>query len=447
MKKHALRVGPASLLVFSLGLVLPGAAAAASCAPQIEGPVPVTATSKPYSKVDLPDAGATEEEFFLSCDVTAGHYKTLIHVNLPKAAGSGIVVVEPWHPGDLWPLYAKVSEYEARAGHVHVVVVGNPFLLDTAIKKQNPARYGSLTIPGTGARSVAQTPAGQTAEFEILAQVGAFIKSGGLPGVKARKVILGGMSQTGGVTRAYIAWEHPGPGAKSVYDGYFPEQAAGGSYKTPIPDLDVPVVELQGEREMMVSLNHELVPIPYRRADGPLYRLYEVPGMPHVATRGRPEGGGTNCSGHTHTDFPTFYVYGATLKNLINWVDKGIAAPHVARIKTEVGGREIMRDSAGNALGGYRTSYVDVPKATYHATWGDYYLMADGKPSDAAAQRCDKMGWIAPLSSERLKKLYPTHADYVSKVGKSLDGLVKAKLMLPEDAKDLRDEANQAKIP
>ena len=441
-----------SVIAGLIAVFVPSANAqpAAVCTPTIDGPIAVTADSKPYERVAIPQAGAVEEEFFVSCDVKAGHYKTLIHVRLPKAPvqQSGIVIAEPWHGGNLWTLYAKTSEYDARAGHVAVIIVGSPRVLDNSIKKSNPSRYASLTLPA-GAQIKTGTSTQDATELEVLGQVGLLIKKGGIPGVKARKVILGGMSQTGGVTRAYITYEHSGAGAKSVYDGYFPMQSAVSSYATSIPDLDVPVVEVQGERELIdVRVRAGADHIIYRRPDGALYRLYEVAGMPHVQTRGRGEDnvGDYGCKGRTLSDYPLFYVYAASLDNLIGWVDKGVPAPHVSWIETNQNGSEIKRDSFGNALGGYRLSYVDVPIATYHSTWADYVMTPNG-PSDPEAARCDRIGWMTPLPPEQLKKLYPTHEDYVRKVNDSLKSLVAARLLLFEDAKALADEASAARVP
>ena len=189
-------VGVVSALAFppsSAGHVAAQGAGAAGlrsvpCVPRVEGPIGSTTDSSPYRRVDLP-ANVVEQEFFVSCRVAAGEYRTLVHVRAPKdpARASGIVVVEPWHPGNLWPLYAKVSEYEARTGHTAVIVVGNPMLLADTIKQANVTRYATLSLPGTGARSVADTAAGETTEFEVLSQVGTLIKGGGLPGVRARQ--------------------------------------------------------------------------------------------------------------------------------------------------------------------------------------------------------------------------------------------------------------------
>ncbi len=446
------------IAAFAIGIV--PTVAAAPCIPKVEGPVPFTDRSQIDARSRVP-ANVVEEEFFISCEIAGGSYKTLIHVRLPKApaAQSGIVVVEPWHPNGSWTLYSKISDYEARTGIVNVAVAGNPMIVETLIKPVNPARYASLSLPGKGARSYANTPKGETTEMEVLGQIGALIKSGGLPGIKPRRVILGGMSQTGGVVRAYIAFEHSKPGTKSVYDAYFPAQSAVPSYKTPLPDLDVPVLELQGERELIVMFERGADHVTYRRDDGPLYRLYEVPAMPHIVTRNGTarEEGPRGCSGHTLTDFPVDAVYAASLDNLITWLDKGVAPPHVPHIETSPDGREIKRDAYGNALGGFRTTYLDVPIATYHSTWGSYTTIVEvpgqavaggqGKVSDEVAARCDMIGWTQPVDKDKVKALYPTHADYVKKVSASTAALVRKHLLLPADAAVFNEEAKAASIP
>jgi hypothetical protein len=420
----------------------------AACLPKVEGPIAETDSSKIYRKSILP-AGVSEKEYFISCTVAQGTYKTLVQVRAPQdsARQSGIVIAEPWHPGNTWSLYPKIRDYLAREGDTAVIFVGNPMIIRDLIKPAEPARYESLNLPGKGARSIVDTPRGETTEMEIIRQVGALIKSGGLPGVRARKVILGGMSQTGGVVRTYIAYEHNQPGVKSVYDGYFPEQSAVPSYTGPIPDLDVPVVELQGEREFLVTLERGFDHIKYRRADGPLYRLYEVPGLPHIATRGALEPSNAACTGHMVTNFPTSAVYNAALDAEIKWVDRGIAAPHIAPMKTSADGLQLERDAFGNAIGGWRTSYFDVPTATYHATWGTYKVTPSGGYTDEIAEKCDMIGWIDPAAAEKRKSLYPDHAAYVAKVNQDIDALIRSRMLLPEDAGELRSEAQAAAIP
>ena len=247
---------------------------------------------------------------------------------------------------------------------------------------------------------------------------------------------------------------------KSVFDGYFPAQGRKTGYAGPLPDMDVPIIDLEGERELEVLPYAGEPTITYRRPDGPLFRLYEVPGMVHDITRGAPPTafGADKCGGgHTLSDFPNQVVFSAVLSKLVAWVEKGVAPPSVPWISTSADGREIKRDQFGNALGGYRISYVDAPINTYHALWAKYSVkprvspgpdpvVAVG-PADQAAIDCDKIGWMEPLSKAQLQKLYSSHDDYVAKVSKSLDASVAQGLVLPEDAKDLLKEAQEAKIP
>jgi hypothetical protein len=431
---------PAALLA----AIAPAHAAPPSCTPKIEA-VPFGGDTKVAERIDKVGNGGTGEEFFVSCTGTAGAYKTLVQVRLPKAPQSGIVLVEP----DQIHIYPKAGDYMSRAGHVDVVVVSSPRLMDS-VKKANPARYGSLNLPAgpdSGHFEIGSHLYEAPTEFEVLSQVGAFIKAGGIPGIKPRKVILGGMSYFGGVVRNYIAYEHPRPGMKSVYDGYFPTQSQKLSYTAPTPDLDVPVMDLEGERELVVIPQAGAKSITYRRPDSALFRLYEVPGMPHNVTRGAAEGtGGAKCTGHTVSNFPNNAIYAAVMDKLVAWVDKGQTPARVPWISTSADGLTINRDTFGNALGGYRISYVDAPVATYHASWANYTTTASG-PSDANALACDKVGWYAPLPDAQLKGLYASHDDYVAKVDKSLDESVAKGLLLKEDAQELRDEARQAKVP
>jgi hypothetical protein len=441
MKASHLGIG-AALLVFS------ASAASAACMPTVEGPVAVDGMSQPYEPFSnpyngaRPPAGEIEQEFFVSCDVSGGHYKTLVHVTMPRdpAKRSGIAIVEPWHPQDFWTIYDKARPYITRAGHTSIVIVGSNFVLTSFIKKGNPERYASLNLPGPATRVQGAPP--DPTQNEVLGQVGALIKSGGIPGVKVRKAVLGGMSATAGVTRAYMLYEHATPGTKSVYDGYFPEQGGG----APIADIDVPVIEIQGEREIIGAFERGATKLTYRRDDGPLYRLYEAPGSPHIAYRNRIEPGIADCVGHPWSDYPTEMLFGLALDHLVQWVDKGVAAPHMSRMDVDEAGKTVHRDQFGNALGGLRISYLDVPTATYHATWGNYTMTANG-PSDAMAAKCDLIGWIAPLPPETLKQLYPAHAAYVAKVKKDTADLVHKRMLLPVDAAELNAEAQKADVP
>ena len=91
-------------------------------------------------------------------------------------------------------------------------------------------------------------------------------------------------------------------------------------------------------------------------------------------------------------------------------------------------------DSNGNAKGGVRSPYLEVPIATYYA-------------SREGRGLCTLFGYEVPFNSSLLKKLYPTHAEYVSKVNRSTDKLFKQGWLLKADAQQIKTDAAQAKIP
>ncbi len=431
------------------------AGASTGCLPKIEGPIAATAQSRPYvpanarvSGVDVnaPPAGYVAEEYFISCTVKGTAYKTLINVMHPAdpKGASGFVIVEPWHGGNNWAIYSKVKPYLARKGHAHVTVVARPSVMKNFIKTADAKRYATLSLPND-----------PITESEVLAQAGALLKSGGVKGLNARRVILAGHSSTGAATRRYIADEQGKAkfDGKSVYDGYFPAQGAvsevgKNGLSARIPDIDVPVIELQGERELMIGFTRGATEIVYRRPDGPLYRLYEIPGMSHEPTRDYseitiPTGDPATwvCERKERSSFPQREVFAAALDLLVRWIDTGKAAPHAPLIQVQADGRNVMRDAYGNAKGGWRTPGFEVPVATHYAIAGPYPV---GKQNGA---RCD---WIAsdkPLDKAQLTKLYASHEDYVAKTDKSVDALVAGGWLLKDDAATFRAEARAAKVP
>jgi hypothetical protein len=281
-------------------------------------------------------------------------------------------------------------------------------------------------------------------EFKVLTQIGAFIKQGGVPHVTVRKLIMEGQSGSAGQVRRYIAQEgHIAVlNGRSVFDGYFPAETAVSMSSSPIEDQSVPVVEIQGETELLRSFEKRGFRAAYRRADGPLYRLYEVPGMSHISTLPTSlEFDHTwNCGVITVSDFPQEAIYMTALDLLVNWVDGGVAPPHLPRIETSSDGSVIERDAFGNAKGGWRTAYLDVPFATYD-------VASSLGPQGAHGPRCDMIGNIKRLDETTLKQLYPTHADYVRKFNADIDGMIANHWYLPEEAAFAREEARMASIP
>jgi hypothetical protein len=109
-------------------------------------------------------------------------------------------------------------------------------------------------------------------------------------------------------------------------------------------------------------------------------------------------------------------------------------------------------DADGNTIGGLPNTNMLVPLATYLG-WNVR------KAGFSEGDSCDLTGAIVPFFrtlAERqaagdprpsLQERYPTHADYVAKVTAAANSLVSRRLLLPDDATFLINQANAAAVP
>jgi hypothetical protein len=441
----------------------------------LEGPIAITADSDPFRGTNaqpipgpglpplpLAEAGYVEEEYFVAGEAEGVAYRTSLLIRRPgdPTAFSGVVLLETVHAAGAVPFSAHHIAL-AREGHGYAMVASQKVALDQHVKPSNPDRYASLDVPDpSGTTAGPGMTKGATAESmaahmrdlermapvsnEIMSQVGAVLKSdppaGPFGDGRVTHLIMGGSSQTGGTTLGYVRAAHAGarmPGGGPIFDGYFPSLAGG---TEPVSGGDAAVVHALGEGDIMGGR-----PLGYRRADGDevndRYRLYEIVAASHVPTRGYASAAdifplladADPASGEL-SQFPAAMPYMAAVHNLIEWVTNGVAPPRAERIETDANG-EIVRDEYGNARGGVRLSYVDVPFATYIAS----------TPGETMFQRM--IGLQVPLSKEQLASMYPTHDDYVAKVKASVEGLVRDRWIFPEDGDEIMREAEAAAIP
>ena len=102
-----------------------------------------------------------------------------------------------------------------------------------------------------------------------------------------------------------------------------------------------------------------------RRDDGEaaddLYRLYEIPGAPHVSRIEACDGVGSS--------FPTTYFVRGAFELLFRWAEEHIAPPTAERLHLATVGVVSVAavDEVGNAIGGVRSPFVDVPLVRYEA--------------------------------------------------------------------------------
>jgi hypothetical protein len=90
-------------------------------------------------------------------------------------------------------------------------------------------------------------------------------------------------------------------------------------------------------------------------------------------------------------------------------------------------------DQYGNAVGGVRTPWLDVPIATYY-------------PSSTPAS-CSLQGHRMPFTSEQLAALYPDHGYYVRPFIAETDRLVHERWLTPADADAAINTAANSSVP
>jgi hypothetical protein len=416
-----------------------------ACVPTVDA-APITASSPGFKAVFQPDlpTGWVDEEFFISCSSPDLTYKTAVFVRRPEdvSRASGVVAVDPLHSLGLWGMQALIGKWFVARDIVQVGVAATSDSLDRVLKGAIPNRYDSLSVPAT-----------DDAPNEILAGVGALLHSRPralLSGARVKSVILGGWSQTSVMTRSFIG----SPQAKAtidgkrVFDGFFPGQAAvgssGRSQVQRVRDIGLPVLELQGERELLVTISI-YGSLGYRRSDSNTYRLYEVTGMSHV--NNEPESpvsgfaGSVKCErppGATGSAFRQTDIWQMAFDNLVRWISKGVAPPRAPRIKLEADGKTVKRDEYGNALGGLRSVVVDVPTAGIMPT--------SLAPGGVVMNPCAYVGYQLDLSDEQLRDLYGTHAGYVRAVTKDTKKLVRERFLLPDDAAEIVAAAESSDV-
>ena len=91
-------------------------------------------------------------------------------------------------------------------------------------------------------------------------------------------------------------------------------------------------------------------------------------------------------------------------------------------------------DQFGNSTGGVRSSYLDVPNARW-------FYASPGPGLNFL------IGYVAPFDTYRLKPLYTSHQDYVSKVIDEIRQLVSEGYIVREDGDEIVQHALSSDVP
>ena len=414
-------MGTTTKKVFA-ALLLAGAATANAVVPPIpvvEGPITGPGEMHPGIRpgpdgTNLEDFGYIIEEYFVSGTAAGQPYKTRIVIRKPPTPQqfSGMMVGEPTHRGG----NALICQYArfgiGKRGHGCVTVaarrinLNNPATAGAGLKEFNPDRYGSLQVADT------QTN-------EIIAQVGRLIRSnlaGGPMGVyDVSTLILSGTSDSSGATRAFMSsstqLDHADlrmPDGGPIHEGFFVTSTLGNDI---VPITDVPTIQMPSQSEVHGSSTWG-----WRRPDsdviGNQFRLYEVAGMSHNDARENPAFEG--CT-HPLSHFPHGALTFMGLQHMLDWSAFGTIPPRApSYMETSTvltNGTRVALDEHGNAKGGVRSTYLDVPAFTF--------TIPNSGPG-----LCSQTGWTTPFTAEQMKDLYRNHGGYVSSIQHRLKELM-----------------------
>jgi len=379
------------------------------------------------------DSGYVFEEFFVSGVAANNPYKVRLFVARPTDLNdfSGQVLVENNHAANRPLVWRYTRDYNLSRGHALVAVSTTTGSNITALRDFSPGRYADLDLED------AQVS-------DVYAQIGRLLRSDQTPLPGAEELYLTGFSMAAGPLPPFMSTHHEklrtmdgGP----VYDAFFLPPSRTVSRLGQLPDVDVPTIQMNSQLE--VDAVYVDAAVDYRRpssdAPGHQYRLYEVAGMPHIDSRYTPPGTGQGAN-HPGVDepcdnrlnrFPNDRLLSTALDHLMRWVKESVPPPRIEPISVLGGaGGEVELDAHGNAIGGVRFTYVDVPVATHTAS-----------NTGPESVQCLVYGSQLPFSDATLADLYRDRNDYVTQVERRLDELVREGWLLEEYADEFRKEA------
>ena len=205
---------------------------------------------------------------------------------------------------------------------------------------------------------------------EIMAAASHCLRSGEM-GIEAKRVVLSGLSQTGGVTRRFIT--HSShlrlPDGSLPFEAFIPCQSGGEA----LPDVPgSKIVELLGESEFQsvrlpCGVGGQMIGTAHRRPDSGSFRLYEVAGMAHRESRYASDlelarWSVAELHGASWSTFSNSFIYHAVFDAVERWTSKQALPPPPGSILATIGSSDtIRRDEHGNAVGGVRTVHSDAP--------------------------------------------------------------------------------------
>ena len=374
-------------------------------------------------------------------EASAGNpYVTRVVARFPAKASdfSGRVFVEPFNTTsgpdrDVgWSQIAPLLQSQGDAWVGVSVRSTSP----EGLREFDATRYADMSLPSNDY------------VWDILRQLGAVLRTGGdqspLGDLRAKHLYMGGYSQSGVDTATFAMAFHDTARLRDgspVFDGYLP--AAHAATRTPLQTgsglitefdegvmqpVEVPVVDIETQHDVQ-GWTREVVPglvytspgeASVRRPDANTatdkYRLLEIAGASHSSSSS------ADCGG-APSSFPGPAFVRAAAAALFDWAENGNAPKKAPRIEMEqIDEVSTPRvDEFGNALGGVRSPFVDVPLVQYHVQAGGSGLS------------CAFSGTETPLATDVLADRYDDADSYMKQFTKRLDATIRAGRVLKLD--------------
>jgi hypothetical protein len=364
-------------------------------------------------------------------------YRTRIVVRIPTDPSrfNGTVVVE-WlnvsGGGDAAVDSVYLSPELERAGFAWVGVSAQVVGIN-ALRKKDPARYGSLTDPG------------DQFSYDIYTQAARSLlvhgRSNPLAPLHPQRLLAVGESQSAIYLTSYIDAVQP---LYRVFDGFLVHSRAGGAIGFPgtsssgsafgggiriRTDIGVPVL-------MMITETDESFGQYFlaRQPDTRFIRLWDIAGASHadsyIVTPTE-----LHSLGCTSVDeAPSHFIFEAALSAVNAWMRSGRPPPSAPRLDVrEVDGTpEVLHDHLGTAVGGIKGPWEQVPVAAY-----------SGKAPSGAPGFCVLFGTTRRFTVAQLESLYGSKSRYLKAYAAATTKDIKAGYILPSDKTQVLTLAHQ----
>jgi hypothetical protein len=449
---------------------------------------------------DLKRVGYVEDEYFVSgtanvYDWTPPNPATVRTANAPYTTRmlirrpidsrrfSGNVIVEILNATNLVDFeigWALSKEQIVHNGDIWIGFTSKP-VTAAALQRFNPTRYAPLNwanpLPVTDSQNcttlstIIAGDSSRTTEdgllWDIFSQIAALARSDAddnpLRNYNVKRVYGYGYSQSGFDLQTYIDAVHPlarQRNGKYMFDGFLDvagfntpspinqcSPAPAGTGAAEIHNAGVPVIRMATNSEDVLASVQAA-----RREDSNQYpdqfREYELASAAHatpneldfgpayadILAAGAPMPPLT-CGFGPRSPYPSGFLQNAALANLEAWVSTGVPPP--PGLLLNYGENDVQTlDEYGNATGGVRTPYVDVPTAQWFV----------GSPSTTSSL-CFLLGYVQPFDKTQLEALYGDHEAYVKQVVEDTLRLVARRYLTFADGQYMIRHAQQSSVP